>query len=310
FPDEQVRDILADSEAVALLTNNAGLVRAQSLGFSGKLFDVAEVATSASGAAVEPPTPTWLLPSTLAYIIYTSGTTGRPKGVMIEHRSIANLVNSDLREFDLSAEDRVGQNSSPAYDSSVEEIWLAFASGATVVVMDDDTIRMGPDLVPWLRRERVTVFCPPPTLLRATGCNDPLTALPELSLLYVGGEALPGDVADRWAQGRRLVNGYGPTESTVTAIRARIGEGEPITIGRPVSGLQAWVLNESLEEVADGQGGELCIGGIGLARGYRNRPELTAQKFPVHPRLGRIYRTGDLVHRNAGGQFHYHGRID
>ncbi|PYT09181.1 MAG: amino acid adenylation protein, partial [Acidobacteria bacterium] len=310
FPDEQVRDILEDSEAVALLTNNAGLVRARSLGFSGQIYDVAELIKPAGGPVVEPPLPFWIAPSSLAYIIYTSGTTGRPKGVMIEHASIANLVSADLREFDLSTEDRVGQNSSPAYDSSVEETWLAFAAGATLVVMDDDTTRLGPDLVPWLRSERITVFCPPPTLLRTTGCDDPLSALPDLSFLYVGGEALPGDVADRWARGRRLVNGYGPTECSVTAVRARIDEGEPITIGRPVSGLQAWVLNEMLEEVGDGQRGELCIGGIGLARGYRNRPELTAQKFPVHGRLGRIYRTGDLVHRNPDGNLFYHGRID
>jgi non-ribosomal peptide synthetase-like protein len=310
FPDEQVRDILKDADAVALLTNNAGLVRAKSLGFSGQVYDVAELTNPAGDAVVDPPIRSWLAPSSLAYIIYTSGTTGRPKGVMIEHGSISNLVSADLREFDLSTEDRVGQNSSPAYDSSVEEIWLAFAAGATVVVMDDDTTRMGPDLVPWLRSEGITVFCPPPTLLRTTGCDDPLSALPDLSFLYVGGEALPDDVADRWARGRRLVNGYGPTECSVTAVRARIREGQPITIGRPVRGLQAWVLNEMLEEVDDGQRGELCIGGIGLARGYRNRPELTAKKFPVHSRLGRIYRTGDLVHRDPDGSFFYHGRID
>ncbi len=88
------------------------------------------------------------------------------------------------------------------------------------------------------------------------------------------------------------MNGYGPTECTVTSLRGRIKEGEPITIGRPVRGLQAWVLDESLAEVPDGEQGELYLGGIGLARGYRHRPELTAEKFPVHPRFGHLYRTG------------------
>ncbi|MEK6323201.1 MAG: amino acid adenylation domain-containing protein [Acidobacteriota bacterium] len=311
FPDQQVRDILEDSEAVALLTDSDGLSRAEHSGFAIRpVFDVVELMTPDGGAVIAPPPPSWLTPRTLAYIIYTSATTGRPKGVMIEHGSIANLVSADLREFDLSTDDRVGQSSSPAYDSSVEETWLAFAAGATVVVMDDETTRLGPDLVPWLRRERITVLCPPPTLLRTTGCDDPLAALPDLGFLYVGGEALPSDVADRWARGRRMVNGYGPTECSVTALRGRIREAEPITIGRPVSGLHAWVLNESLEEVDDGERGELCIGGIGLARGYRNRSELTAQKFPVHPLLGRIYRTGDLAHRDLDGSFFYHGRID
>ncbi len=311
FPDEQLRDILKDSEAVALLTNDEGLACTARSGFAReRVIDVSQLISQAGSAIAAPPVPSWLSPSSLAYIIYTSGTTGRPKGVMIEHAGICNLIRADLDEFDISPGDRVAQSSSPAYDSSLEEIWLAFAAGATVVVMDDDTVRLGPDLVPWLRRERVTVLCPPPTLLRTTGCGDPEAALPELSLLYVGGEPLPSDVAERWARGRRLVNGYGPTECTVTALRGRITEGEPITIGRPVRGLQAWVLDESLDEVSDGQLGELCLGGIGLARGYRNRPELTGEKFPVHPRLGRIYRTGDLAHRDPDGRFFYDGRID
>ena len=303
--------ILEDSEAVVLLTNRAGLDRARRLGFDReRCFDVAGLIDSLgdSVSAIEP--PAWLTPANLAYLIYTSGTTGRPKGVMIEHRSIVNLISSDVDEFGLSPDDRVSQNSSAAYDSSVEEMWLAFGAAATLVVMDEDTARLGPDLIPWLRRERITVLCPPPTLLRATGCNDPQHALPDLEFLYLGGEALPSDVADRWAPGRRLVNGYGPTECAVTALRERIIEGDPITIGTPIRGLAAWVLNDSLEEVKVGERGELCIGGIGLARGYHKRPELTAQKFPEHPRLGRIYRTGDLVHRDEDGRFFYHGRID
>ena len=100
------------------------------------------------------PRPPWLTPSTLCYVIYTSGTTGNPKGVMVEHQSVVNLVLSDVDRFGLGVRDRVGQNSSAAYDSSVEEIWLAFGCGATLVLMDDDVVRLGPDLVPWLRAER------------------------------------------------------------------------------------------------------------------------------------------------------------
>lgn len=310
FPDEQVRAILEDSEAVALLTDDHGRSRAIDCGYDfASVFDVA--ATIADGESSPPLTqPEWLTPKSLAYVIYTSGTTGRPKGVMIEHQSIANLVASNIPEFMLKPGDRVAQGSSSAYDSSIEEVWLAFATGATVVIADDDTVRLGPDLVDWLRTERITMLCPPPTLLRTLGRGNPETELPELRLLYVGGEALTEDVANRWTKGRRLVNGYGPTECTVTSVRATITPGEPITIGWPVSGLQAWVLNESLDEVKDGEKGELCLGGIGLARGYRNRPELTELKFPTHPRLGRIYRTGDLVHRAPDGSLLYHGRID
>ena len=310
FPDEQVCAILADADAVAVLTDAAGATRLQRLVPSARgVLNVVEWLDGQGSG--EPPDPLpWLKPDSLAYLIYTSGTTGRPKGVMIEHRGIVNLVKGDLQTLAVQPDDRVGQNSSAAYDSSVEEIWSALAAGATLVVMDDETTRLGPDLVPWLRQEGVTLFSPPPTLLRAAACDDPEKELPALRLLQVGGEALPRDVADRWARGRCLLNDYGPTECSVTALRARIHVGDPITIGRPVPGLRAWVLNDSLQEAADGEAGELCLGGIGLARGYRNQPELTAQKFPNHPRLGRIYRTGDLVSRKPDGTFCFHGRID
>ena len=311
FPDEQIREILRNSQPMALLTDHSGLKRTRSLGFGAeRTFDVLEsLAKDRIPAPLLSPAP-WLTPASLAYQIYTSGTTGRSKAVMIEHRSIANLIQCDVEEFRLSPADRVVQGSSPSYDSSVEEIWLAFASGATLVVMDEDTVRLGPDLIPWLCRERVTVFCPPPTLLRAMGYVNPEAALPALRLLYVGGETLPQDLADQWAGCCRLVNGYGPTECTVTVLRGEIKPGQPVCIGYPVQGTNAWVLNHELEQVADGEQGELCIGGVCLARGYHAQPELTAVKFPVHPRFGRIFRTGDLVHRGRDGAFFSHGRID
>lgn len=311
FPDAQFDEILRDSNAIALLTDRAGADRAAVCGLDpGLTIDVIDWCLQ-NGLPFEPAgAPAWVTPQDLAYVIYTSGTTGRPKGVMIEHGSVANLVAADIDELGVTSADRVSQNSSSAYDSSVEEIWLGWAVGATLVVMDEDTARLGPDLVPWLQRERITVLCPPPTMLRAMGCADPLAELPDLRFVYVGGEALPRDVADRWAPGRCLINGWGPTECTVTAIRTRILAGDPISIGRPVPGLQAFILNEQLDPVPDGVNGELCMAGTGLARGYRHREELTAARFPQHPVLGRIYRTGDLASREADGNFYYHGRID
>ncbi len=311
FPDEHIGAILADSGAVALVTDAGGCARAERAGWQiGHRIDASGEARGRRGAAPPAPRPSWLAPDRLAYVIYTSGTTGRPKGVLIEHRSIANLVASDLAEFTLAPGDRVAQNSSASYDSSVEETWLALAAGATIVVMDDETARLGPDLIPWLRAERINVFCPPPTLLRTTGAANPQWELPDLRLVYLGGEALPRDVADRWADGWRLENGYGPTECTVTAVRTRIRKGDEIAIGTPIRGVQVWVLDGALEEVPDGETGELCLGGLALARGYHNRPDLTAERFPVHPKLGRIYRSGDLGHRSPDGAFFCHGRID
>ena len=306
FPDGQVRTIIDDADPVAVVTDAAGRERLTQLKVRVRIVDVREVAAQTMPIA----TPAWLAPGSLAYLIYTSGTTGRPKGVMIEHRSIVSLVLGDVATLGVTPADRVAQNSSSAYDSSIEETWFAFAVGATLVVMDDETVRLGPDLPAWLRRERLTMFCPPPTLLRATGCADPARELPELRLLHPGGEALSQDIADRWSVGRRLVNDYGPTETTITALRAVIEPGRSVAIGTTVPGVHAWVLDENLQQVPDGTRGELCLGGAGLARGYRNDAALTARKFPVDPQLGRLYRTGDLATRGADGRFYSHGRID
>src|SRR6185295_2555372 len=157
---------------------------------------------------------------------------------------------------------------------------------ATLVLMDDDIVLLGPDLVPWLQRERITVFCPPPTLLRMAACDDPAAELPLRRLLYVGGEELPADVAARWAPGRRLENGYGPTECSITVVRTPVHPGERVTIGWPVAGNHAWILDDELREVPDGTPGELCIGGAGVTRGYLGRPDLTRERYVEHPRLG------------------------
>ncbi|MET8847848.1 amino acid adenylation domain-containing protein [Amycolatopsis sp. NPDC004625] len=305
FPDEQLGHILTDAAPALLITDRAGHERAVRAGYGGAVQRIDGTAEPAAQPVIAPAAP-----AGLAYVIYTSGTTGKPKGVLVGHQGVVNLIRSDVAEFGLGPGDRVAQGSSPAYDSSVEEAWMAWACGATAVVMDDETARLGPDLVPWLRDERITVLCPPPTLLRAAACEDPRRELPQLRLLYVGGEALPPDVAERWAPGRRMVNGYGPTECTVTCLRADVEPGKPVAIGRPVPGMRALVLDDRLEPVGPGEKGELCMTGAGLALGYHGKPELTAEKFPQHPRLGRLYRTGDLVSAGPDGTLFYHGRID
>jgi non-ribosomal peptide synthetase-like protein len=309
-PAEQARFILEDSGAVAAVVCDETLGLLETLGFPAEGAVTVDPPAGRPAASAPPERPAWLVPSTLCYVIYTSGTTGKPKGVMVEHHSVVNLVLSDVERFGLGAEDRVGQNSTVAYDSSVEEIWLAFACGATLVVMEDDVVRLGPDLVPWLREERITVFCPPPTLLRMCACDDPERELPRLRLLYLGGEALTADLVDRWAPGRWLENGYGPTECTVTVTRTRVFAKEPVTIGKPLRNATAWVLDAELREVPPGETGELCIGGQAVTRGYLNRPELTREKFVDHPLYGRIYRTGDLVYWGETGDLVYLGRSD
>ncbi|MDA0935380.1 MAG: amino acid adenylation domain-containing protein, partial [Planctomycetota bacterium] len=304
-PDTALRFVLEDAAVTAAFADAEGAARLRALGVDGlTVHDVEDLpepdaVPDFAGEA-----------DRLAYVIYTSGTTGRPKGVLVEHRSAVNLVLGDVDEFGLGPEDRVAQGSSPAYDSSVEEVWLAWAVGGAVVPLDDDVVRSGPDLLPWLRDERITALCPPPTLLRTLGARDPERDLPDLRLLYVGGEALDQDLADRWSRGRRMVNGYGPTECTVTVTRADVTPGCAVTIGTAVPGSRALVLDDGLSPVPEGEDGELCIAGQSLARGYLGRPELTAERFVEHPLHGRIYRTGDLVRMDANGQLMFGGRRD
>ena len=308
FPDDHARFILEDSRARVLVTDRAGGARPGLL--AGLDIATIDLDYARNEPAPEWREPSWLQPHSAAYVIYTSGTTGRPKGVVVEHRSIVHLVREDAREFGLGPGDRVAQGSSSAYDSSIEETWLAFAVGATLVVLDDETVRSGPDLLPWLRSERIAVFCPPPTLLRSIDATDPRRELPDLKLLYVGGEALPRDIADLFAPGRRLENGYGPTECTVTVVRGPVRAGEVVTIGRPIEGNTAHVLGPDLTPVPEGAEGELVLSGLSLARGYLNRPELDLEKFPTIPGIGRAYRTGDLVRRLPSGELDYLGRLD
>ena len=313
FPDARVADLIDDSQALAIITDSTGGTRLRRLGIdAARIVNVDELENTPEPQVPEPRVfrPGATKPTSLAYLIYTSGTTGAPKGVMIEHRAVVNLIESDLKEFQVGAGDRISQNSSHAYDSSLEETWLAFASGATLVVMDDEVARSGPDLVSWLDRESISVLCPTPTMLRATGRRAGDHFLPQLRLLYVGGEAITPDVVSAWAPGRRMVNGYGPTECAITSVRTDIRAGDSITIGRPVPNVAAYIVDESLMEVSDGESGELCLGGAGLARGYWRDPDLTCRKFPVHPRHGRLYRTGDLAMRAPDGTLTCFGRVD
>ncbi len=248
----------------------------------------------------------------LCYIIYTSGSTGRPKGVAIEHPSICNFVRVAGEVYDVREEDRVYQGMSISFDFSVEEIWAPLVAGATLVPAPGDMKLLGDELESFLRRHEITVFCTVPTLL-ATIEHD----LPLLRLLIVGGEACPAELVRRWHRpGRRILNTYGPTETTVTATWAELHPHKPVTIGRPMPTYAVALLGEDLKPVAQGEAGEICIAGIGLARGYVNRDDLTEKYFipdflqlPNNP-SGRLYRTGDLGRINEEGEIEFLGRID
>jgi len=249
----------------------------------------------------------------LCYVIYTSGTTGRPKGVAIGHPSICNFVRVAAEVYGIGPDDRVYQGLTIAFDFSIEEIWVAWMAGATLVPKPEGGALLGPELHDFLTEHRVTALCCVPTLL-ATLDGD----LPELRFLLVSGESCPQDLVDRWYHpGRRFLNVYGPTEATVSATWTLLHPSRPVTIGVPLPTYSVVVLDlEDDRALPRGEMGELGIAGIGLADGYLGRPDLTQRAFvadflslPGNP-SGRIYRTGDLVRVNEIGEIEHHGRID
>jgi non-ribosomal peptide synthetase-like protein len=244
-----------------------------------------------------------------AYVIYTSGSSGRPKGVEVAQSSICNFLAVVPEVYDVRPGDRVYQGMTIAFDFSIEEIWPTWAVGATVVAGPNDARRLGGELADFLDSAEVTVLYCVPTLL-ATIPRD----LPTVRSLLVGGEACPRGLVARWARpGRRMLNTYGPTEATVTATWCELLPERPVTIGRPLPTYSVVILDEAGRLVPDGEVGEICIGGPGVARGYVGRPELTAQRFIEHALAwpgGRLYRTGDLGRVTAEGEVEYLGRAD
>ncbi|GAA4474371.1 non-ribosomal peptide synthetase [Rhodococcus olei] len=244
-----------------------------------------------------------------AYIIYTSGSTGRPKGVEVAQSSICNFLDIVPTVYDVRPTDRVYQGMTISFDFSIEEIWPTWAVGATLVAGPTGAGRLGGELADFLDRNTVTVLYCVPTLL-ATIPRE----LPLLRNILVGGEACPRELVERWGRpGRRILNTYGPTEATVTATWCELVPGRPVTIGVPLPTYSCVILDEDRHVVPDGEVGELCIGGPGVARGYVGRPDLTADRFldvPDSGITGRIYRTGDLARWTEWGEIEYLGRAD
>ncbi len=261
--------------------------------------------------------PRWLDDPTqrLATIFYTSGTTGMPKGVECPHAGYVNLALSYADYFDLlPGMDATSLTSSLGYDGSISEMYSAWVSGCAVVMLTKEQVRSGPDLVPILRDSEVTVlFCPP--VLLTTLTPNPEMDLPYPICRYIvpAGEAFPSALVEPWTRSRRqIINTYGPTEASTDTSRQSLRPGEPITIGSPFANVTYVILEiDQLTPLPHGEVGELCIGGVHVARGYRNLPEQTAQRFIDHPQFGRLYRTGDKCKIDIKAQrVHFLGRID
>jgi amino acid adenylation domain-containing protein len=253
-------------------------------------------------------------PEHLMYVMYTSGSTGEPKGVAVQHTAVANLVQWELQDFGIAADDRASEVSNFTFDASILEIWPYLCAGASVHIAPE-SVRMFPHaLRRWFTEKRITtawLTSPLAEELLELG----LPSDTALRLLVTGGDRLHTRPTSDFPA--RVVNVYGPTETTVITtagdVEVRdVGDSLP-TIGAPIANVRLYVVDEDGRQVPDGEPGELWIAGPGVSRGYLNRPDLSAERFPTdpfEPGSGRIYRSGDIVRKRPDGRYEFVGRAD
>ena len=318
-PDARLTYMADDSAPVAIVAQSSLRDRLARLGAPLLLLDTD---AALDGQPTRDPAPSTLAAHHLAYVIYTSGSTGRPKGVMVEHRNVVNLAHGHVRACALTAEDRVLQFAPYSFDSSVAEIWSAWAAGALLVLRPEQLRTPDARFGAFLREWDISVTDLPTAFWHQWAqVLELCPAPPGLRLVLVGGEKAESRHLRRWfahpstaAIGWR--NCYGPTEATVNAAMmacdaASAPEGD-IGIGRPVANARLHLLDGHGQPVPLGVTGEIHIGGAGVARGYLNLPDLSAERFIADPFVAgaRLYRTGDLGRYRADGALEYVGRND
>jgi amino acid adenylation domain-containing protein len=317
YPEERLKYMLADTQAALLLTQERMQARLAGLGSLPALCLDRDWAAIAER-------PVTNLPRTgsvddLAYVIYTSGSTGKPKGVMIPHRGIVNRLTWMQKQYPLTSDDRVLQKTPFSFDVSVWEFFWPLLTGAGLVVCEPGRHGDSRYLVELIDSERVTTLHFVPSML-SQFLADPEVEKPlSMRRVICSGEALPAAVQERFFMRLKaeLHNLYGPTEASVDVTYwkcLRAEDHRAVPIGRPIANTQMYVLDQHLNAVPVGVKGDLYIGGVGLGRGYQNRPELTAEKF-IPDRLGteagqRLYKTGDLARYRADGSLEFLGRSD
>ena len=253
--------------------------------------------------------------SNLVYVIYTSGSTGKPKGVAIQHASLVNLSTWHQRTYHVTAHDRATQLAGVAFDATGWEIWPYLTVGASVHIVDDITRTSPVQLLEWLATRAITIgFLP--TALAEVVLQQPFPADLRLRILLTGGDTLHH--IPQHPLPFALINNYGPTENTVVTTSAPVSPSAEIMasppIGRPIANTQVYILDANLQPVPIAVAGELYIGGVGVARGYFNHPELTKEQFIrdpfCHSPESRLYKTGDLARYRPDGNIEFLGRID
>lgn len=304
-PEERILFCLKDSGAVLVVTTENLQKGFPSSSIPVTTIEELQRVMEGSGETL-PPHPE----TDDAYILYTSGSTGTPKGVMTGHRGLMNFAEAQKRIFQTTDVDRIAQLSSPSFDACIFDVMMALYAGATLVFGAWEELHSGESLAVFLKKKRITLALLTPTLLKML----PEEELPELRVLICGGEVCPASLVEKWATGRRFINAYGPTETTIWSNYEEVHlpiNGHP-TIGRVLPNLHAYILDDKNKYLPFGIPGELCIGGVGVGLGYLNLPELTASRFPANPFAPstRMYRTGDKARYLPDGRMDFIERFD
>ncbi|WP_234997933.1 non-ribosomal peptide synthetase [Mucilaginibacter sp. OK098] len=321
YPSARLNTIITDAGLKVLITRTRYIEALSPEMGTGLLnLDISAEKIQASSGALQGGSG----PADLAYIIYTSGSTGQPKGVMIEHGSVVNRLLWMQEEYPLSSKDVLLQKTSLVFDVSVWELfWWSF-TGASVCVPAAETEKDPAKLIDEIALHGVTTIHFVPSMLSVfldAAARDKTGRLSSLRQVFASGEALGAEQVNRFAgilyqtSGTRLINLYGPTEATVDVTYYECDlsiKNAMIPIGKPIANTQMYVLDKNTALSPSGVAGELCISGVGLSRGYLNKPELTAERFIDHPyKAGeKLYRTGDLARWLPDGNIEYLGRID
>ncbi|GHO80001.1 hypothetical protein KSD_77720 [Ktedonobacter sp. SOSP1-85] len=314
YPQERIAFMLADSQAAVLLTHS--LLREHLPAYAGQVFCLDQ------DWSVEESNPQEIVEvraGHLAYMIYTSGSTGRPKGVMVTHGGICNHMHWMQDRFRFSAADRILQKTPISFDASVWEFYAPLAAGSQLILAPPESHQDSAALLKLIVQHQITTIQFVPTMLRLILQEPGIEHCQSLKSVFCGGEALTQDLQERFfaLSPAKLINLYGPTETTVQVTAwecERETRRVAVPIGRPIANSKIHLLNSHMQPVPIGAPGELYIGGSGLARGYWQRPNLTAEKFvpdPYSPGEGaRLYRTGDQARYREDGMLEYLGRID
>ncbi len=316
YPKERLAYMMEDARTQVLLTQNTLRESMPELGIAVVCVDSDWETIARHGKSTPQANAT---AANLAYVIYTSGSTGQPKGVMVEHGGLTNTINWTMETLELSSSDRCILKTPITFDASGRELFATLLAGGTLIVAEPGGHRDSRYLADTIRGERISILHCVPSLLRLLVEEPAFDESLAVRAVMCGGEALPPQLVTRFQSriGAKLYNVYGPTETIIDSTFWSCEECNPhcaVPIGRPIPNAQVYILDDLLRLLPIGVAGDLYIGGVGMARGYVRRPDLTAEKFIPDPFSGepgaRLYKTGDIARYRPDGNIEFLGRTD